>query len=69
MVTFKKATDIQEAAKELPLKILLKQMHPYLAPVPWLAEKIKQLPHTCYVVDFIAELRGLTTEEVARLDP
>ena len=35
VVTFKKATDIQEAAKELPLdKILVETDAPYLAPVP-----------------------------------
>ena len=35
VVTFKKATDIQEAARELPLdKILVETDAPYLAPVP-----------------------------------
>ncbi|NOM30196.1 TatD family hydrolase, partial [Klebsiella pneumoniae] len=35
VVTFKKATDLQEAAKELPLdKMLVETDAPYLAPVP-----------------------------------
>ena len=66
VVTFKKATDIQEAAKELPLeKILVETDAPYLAPVPKRGRENKTA-YTRYVVDFIAELRGLTTEEVAQ---
>ena len=66
VVTFKKATDIQEAAKELPLdKILVETDAPYLAPVPKRGRENKTA-YTRYVVDFIAELRGLTTEEMAQ---
>ena len=66
VVTFKKATDTQEAAKELPLdKILVETDAPYLAPVPKRGRENKTA-YTRYVVDFIAELRGLTTEEVAQ---
>ena len=40
---FKKATDIQEAARELPLdKILVETDAPYLAPVPKRGREIKQ---------------------------
>ncbi len=56
-------TDIQEAARELPLdKILVETMRPYLAPVP---NAVKTKTATRYVVDFIADLRGMTTEELA----
>ena len=66
VVTFKKATDIQEAAKELPLdKILVETDAPYLAPVPKRGRENKTA-YTRYVVDFIAELRGMTSEEVAQ---
>ena len=66
VVTFKKATDVQEAAAGLPLdKILVETDAPYLAPVPKRGRENKTA-YTRYVVDFIAGLRGLTTEEVAQ---
>ena len=65
VVTFKKATDIQEAARELPLdKILVETDAPYLAPVPKRGRENKTA-YTRYVVDFIADLRGMMTEELA----
>lgn len=66
VVTFKKALDVQEAAKQLPLdKILVETDAPYLAPVPKRGRENKTA-YTRYVVEKIAELRGLTVEEVAR---
>ena len=66
VVTFKKATDVQEAAAGLPLdKILVETDAPYLAPVPKRGRENKTA-YTRYVVDHIATLRGLTTEEVAQ---
>ncbi|WEV45050.1 TatD family hydrolase [Streptococcaceae bacterium ESL0687] len=66
VVTFKKATDLQEATAKLPLdKILVETDAPYLAPVPYRGKQ----NHTAYtkmVVEKIAELRGITYEEVAR---
>lgn len=65
VVTFKKARDIQEAATHLPLeKILVETDAPYLAPVPKRGRE-NRTAYTRYVVDKIAELRGLSTEEVA----
>lgn len=65
VVTFKKALDVQEAATALPLdKILVETDAPYLAPVPKRGRE-NRTAYTRYVVDKIAELRGLTTEEVA----
>ena len=65
VVTFKKATDIQEATKELPLdKMLVETDAPYLAPVPKRGRENKTA-YTRYVVDFIADLRGMTAEELA----
>ena len=66
VVTFKKALDVQEAAQKLPLdKILVETDAPYLAPVPKRGRE-NRTGYTRYVVDKIAELRGLTSEEVAR---
>lgn len=65
VVTFKKATDVQEAAQQLPLdKILVETDAPYLAPVPKRGKENKTA-YTRYVVEKIAELRGMTVEEVA----
>ncbi|TWT11033.1 TatD family hydrolase [Streptococcus sp. sy004] len=65
VVTFKKATDVQEAATYLPLdKILVETDAPYLAPVPKRGRENKTA-YTRYVVEKIAELRGLSVEEVA----
>ena len=67
VVTFKKALDVQEAAQYLPLdKILVETDAPYLAPVPKRGRE-NRTGYTRYVVDKIAELRGLTSEEVARV--
>ncbi|QET82990.1 TatD family deoxyribonuclease [Streptococcus dysgalactiae] len=66
VVTFKKALDIQEAAQHLPLdKILVETDAPYLAPVPKRGKQ-NRTAYTRYVVDKIAELRGMTVEEVAK---
>ncbi|MGT2926493.1 TatD family hydrolase [Streptococcus cuniculipharyngis] len=65
VVTFKKAVDIQESAQHLPLdKILVETDAPYLAPVPKRGRE-NRTAYTRYVVDKIAELRGLTVDEVA----
>lgn len=65
VVTFKKATDIQEAAQAIPLdKMLVETDAPYLAPVPKRGRE-NHTAYTRYVVDKIAQLRGLTSEEVA----
>ncbi|WP_067103525.1 TatD family hydrolase [Streptococcus sp. DD13] len=66
VVTFKKATDIQEAATHLPLnKILVETDAPYLAPVPKRGKENKTA-YTRYVVEKIAELRGMKMEELAQ---
>ena len=66
VVTFKKAVDVQEAAQNLPLdKILVETDAPYLAPVPKRGRE-NRTAYTRYVVDKIAELRGLMSEEVAQ---
>lgn len=65
VVTFKKALDVQEAAVGLPLnKILVETDAPYLAPVPKRGKENKTA-YTRYVVDKIAELRGISSKEVA----
>ncbi|MGX6961968.1 TatD family hydrolase [Vagococcus xieshaowenii] len=66
VVTFKKATDLQEVAKVVPLDSLLVETDaPYLAPVPFRGKR-NEPAYTRYVVERIAELRGMTWEEVAK---
>ncbi len=67
IVTFKSATDIQEAARHAPLdRILIETDSPYLAPVP-LRGKRNEPAYVPHVARFMAELRGISLEEMARL--
>ena len=67
VVTFKKALDVQDAAKHIPLdKLLVGTDAPYLAPVPKRGKE-NHTAYTRYVVDKIAELRGISQEEVAQM--
>lgn len=66
IVTFKNAVQVQEVAKQLPLtSILLETDAPYLAPVPYRG-KTNFPAYTRFVAEKIAELRGVSWEEVAR---
>lgn len=66
VVTFKKSLELQEVASAIPLeKILVETDAPYLAPVPKRGRENKTA-YTRYVVEKIADLRGLTVEEVAQ---
>jgi len=66
IVTFKNATALQEIVKYLPLESLLVETDsPYLAPIPYRG-KTNQPAFTRHVVEFIAELKGLSSEEVAK---
>lgn len=64
VVTFKNARKLKEIAKEIPLeRILLETDCPYLAPVPYRGKRNSSLyiPH---IAKEIANLRGITYEEV-----
>lgn len=66
IVTFKNATQLQEIVKFLPLESLLVETDsPYLAPMPHRG-KTNQPAFTRHVVEFIAELKGLTVDEVSK---
>jgi TatD DNase family protein len=66
IVTFPKATAIQEAARMVPAdRLLIETDAPYLAPVP----KRGKRNEPAYVVETarkLAELRGVTLEEIAQ---
>jgi TatD DNase family protein len=64
IVTFKSATQLQDIVKSLPLESLLVETDsPYLAPMPHRG-KTNQPAFTKHVAEFIAQLKGLTNEEV-----
>lgn len=67
VVTFKKALDVQEAATGVPLERLLVETDaPYLAPMPYRGKR-NEPGYTFYVVEKIAQLRQMPTEDIAKI--
>jgi len=65
IVTFKNAREVQEVAKQVPLeRMLVETDSPYLTPMPYRG-KPNQPGYTRYVAEFIAELKGISFEQVA----
>ncbi|MDO4227292.1 TatD family hydrolase [Neisseria sp.] len=65
IVTFKNAPDIQAAAKYVPAdRILVETDAPFLAPVPKRG-KPNEPAYVKYTADFVAQLRGETSERIA----
>ncbi len=66
IITFKKAEEIQEVVKIVPLEyILVETDSPFLAPIPFRGKK-NEPSYVKYVAQKIAELRGISFEEVER---
>mgnify|MGYP000883703268 FL=1 len=66
-VTFKNAKKVVEVVKEIPLSsILIETDAPYLSPVP-LRGKRNDSRNLKYVVEKIAEIKDITSEDVARI--
>lgn len=64
IVTFKSATELKEVAQKVPLdRMLVETDCPYLAPVPHRGKK-NQPAYVRYVAEYIAELRGVTFDEI-----
>ncbi len=65
IVTFKNATDIQETIKKVDInRLLIETDSPYLAPAPFRGKR-NEPAYVKHVAEFIADLRGLSYEEVA----
>ena len=65
IVTFKNALELQAVAKKVPLdRLLIETDSPYLAPVPHRG-KTNQPAYVKHVAEFLANLRGLSFEDVA----
>ena len=66
IVTFKNAKDLKEVAKNVPLEpMLIETDSPYLAPAPFRG-KMNQPGYVKYVAEHIAQLRGISVDEVAK---
>ena len=67
ILTFKSAADLREVAKFVPEdRLLIETDSPYLAPVPYRG-KVNNPSYVPYVARQIAELRGLSVEEVGAI--
>ncbi|WP_035057266.1 TatD family hydrolase [Andreprevotia chitinilytica] len=65
IVTFKKAEELKEVAKRVPLeRMLIETDSPYLAPMPFRG-KTNQPAWVKHVAEHIADLRGISVAEVA----
>ncbi len=65
IVTFKKAEDIKDVARKMPLdRLLIETDSPYLAPMPHRGKQ-NQPAWVRHVAEHIAELKGLPLEEIA----
>ena len=65
-ITFKKAEGLREVAREVPIeKMLLETDCPYLAPVPKRGKR-NEPAYVVHTARFLAELKGLAYEDVAR---
>lgn len=65
IVTFKKATELQDSVRYLPLdKLLIETDSPYLAPMPHRG-KPNEPAHVKLVAEKIAELKDISLEQVA----
>lgn len=67
VVTFKNAKKLKETVQEIPLEhILLETDSPYMAPEPHRGKR-NDPTYIPYIVEKIAELKGVSTQEVLRV--
>jgi TatD DNase family protein len=66
IITFKNADMLRDVAARVPMdRLLIETDSPYLAPVP-MRGKQNQPAYIRYVAEFLAELRGLSLEDLAK---
>jgi TatD DNase family protein len=67
IITFKNAETLRETVKKIPIEnILIETDSPYLAPVPYRG-KLNEPSNVKYVAEKIAELKGISIEDVAEI--
>ena len=65
IVTFKNAQSIKDVARQVPLnRMLVETDSPYLAPIPYRG-KTNQPSYVKHVAEEIAQLRGISFEEIS----
>lgn len=68
IVTFKNAVHIHESAKTVPTsKLLIETDCPFLTPTPYRGKTHNQPAFVQYVADKLAQLRGVSTEDIAQI--
>jgi len=66
ILTFKKADELRDVARRLPLdRLMVETDSPYLAPVPFRGKR-NEPAYVAHVADALAELHQTSAEEVAR---
>lgn len=66
IITFRNAAALREVVREIPLdRLLVETDSPYLAPVPYRG-KVNEPRHVIHVVRAIADIRGISPDEVAQ---
>lgn len=66
IITFKKADELREIAREIPLdRLLVETDAPYLAPTPHRGKR-NEPGFVKYTADLVANLRGVSSDELAR---
>lgn len=67
IITFKNAAELRDVVRQMPLdRLLVETDSPYLAPVPFRGKR-NEPKYTREVAACVAELRGLSLEEVAEI--
>jgi TatD DNase family protein len=67
IVTFANAGNVASVARQVPLdRLLIETDSPYLTPVPYRGKKKNEPKYVRYVAERIAELKGISFEEVAK---
>ncbi len=68
IVTYKNAADVREDAKMIPAdRLLVETDAPYLSPEPVRKVKINEPAHVAHVARFVAQLRGISYDELCSL--
>ena len=67
IITFKTGIEVAEVFRDYPIdKILIETDSPYLAPVPYRG-KVNEPAYVIKTAEKMAEIKGLTIEEIARI--
>lgn len=66
-ITFKKADDLRAVARSVPLdRLLVETDGPFLTPVPYRGKR-NQPAYVQFIADRLASLKGVPTDEIARI--